>query len=274
MRDQQRYFEANRRLWDRWTRLHTDAEMYDVAGFKAGRESLNPVELEELGSVAGKNLLHLQCHFGLDTLSWARRGARVTGVDLSPEAITTARRLAAECGLAADFVAANLYELPTSLTGRFDIVFSSYGVLNWLPDLGAWARVIADCLLPGGIFYLVEFHPFPLMFDREPGRFAYPYFPSGDPLEIVQQGSYAAPDCEAQFTCFEWPYTLGGVVSALLSAGLTLEFLHEFDQVPYACLPFLEAVGDKRFILKKSAHEGSPAHPFPLLFSIRARKQH
>jgi SAM-dependent methyltransferase len=131
---------ANRLLWDELTAIHERSAFYDVEGFLAGGSSLTWPELDELGpEVAGKRLLHLQCHFGLDTLSWT-----VTGVDFSSQAIELARRLAAECGVPATFVESDLYELPTALDGRFDIVFTSWGVLCWLPDLTRWARLIAD----------------------------------------------------------------------------------------------------------------------------------
>src|SRR5512136_2825848 len=139
--------------------IHVRSPFYDVAGFKAGKNSLKSVELAEVGDVGGKRLLHLQCHFGMDTLSWARLGARVTGVDYAPQAIDLARELAREAGLEADFICASIYDLPERLTGTFDIVFTSYGVLCWLPDLPAWGRVIAHFLRPGGIFYIADGHP-------------------------------------------------------------------------------------------------------------------
>ena len=129
------YFKANEHLWNRWTELHQQSEVYDLAGFRAGGLSLRDVEQEELGTVAGKSLLHLQCHFGLDTLSWARLGARVTGVDFSQKAIDVARSLSLELSIPATFVHSNIYHLPDNLAGQFDIVFTSYGVLWWLPDL-------------------------------------------------------------------------------------------------------------------------------------------
>ena len=157
---------ANRELWNAWTEIHEGSTFYDVEGFLAGRQTLLPIELEELGPDVreGTTLLHLQCHFGLDTLSWARRGARVTGVDFSDKAIALADRLAREVGLdeACRFVQSDLYDLPAHLDERFDVVFTSWGVLMWLPDLTAWGRLIARYLRPGGIFYIVDFHPFVL----------------------------------------------------------------------------------------------------------------
>ena len=175
---------ANRDLWDAWTHLHLrlppGGPHYDVAAFKGGRTTLAPIERGEVGDVAGKTLLHLQCHFGLDTLSWAREGATVTGADFSPGAVAAARALSAATGVPGRFVCADLYALPETdeLRGaRFDVVFTSYGVLSWLPDLAAWARVVARFLAPGGAFHLVEYHPFVYLLDPETHDAA------GDPLD-------------------------------------------------------------------------------------------
>ena len=174
------YKKANLALWNEWAHLHAGSAFYDVEGFKAGKTSLNPLEMEELGNVAGKTLLHLQCHFGLDSLSWARLGASVTGVDFSDQAIALARSLSQEVGLEAEFVCSDIYELPQVLAGQFDIVYTSYGVLAWLPDLKNWAAVIAHFLKPGGVFFIAEFHPFAMVFDNSETatglRIQYPYF--------------------------------------------------------------------------------------------------
>ena len=144
--------DLNRRQWNERTQIHVGSEFYDVAGFKSGRCSLHPVELAELGDVAGKRLLHLQCHFGMDTLSWARRGAVATGVDFSPESVAVAEGLALEVGLDAHFVCSDIYDLPSNLEGKFDIIFTSYGVLTWLPDLRRWAETISHFLDSPGVF--------------------------------------------------------------------------------------------------------------------------
>jgi SAM-dependent methyltransferase len=266
------YLEANRRHWDEVVPVHVASEMYDVASFKAGKSKLKPVELEELGDVRGKTLLHLQCHFGLDTLSWAREGAVVTGIDFSERAIEAARQLAAECGIDARFLVSNVYELPAHLDGEFDIVFTSYGALNWLPDLRRWAQIAAHFTRPGGTFYVVEFHPVINIFDDRPEvddlRVHYPYFPREAPLVFDDDGTYA--DLSAKFehrrTC-EWPHPTSEVVSALIDAGLGIEFFHEFPITPHAQLPSLmEPVDDMMSRLTK--HDGS----VPLLYSVKATK--
>ncbi|MCZ7544594.1 MAG: class I SAM-dependent methyltransferase [Anaerolineae bacterium] len=157
--DERDYMESNRALWDEWTGIHAKSAFYDLEGFKAGRLSLDRVAREGLGDVTGKRLLHLQCHFGMDTLSWARLGAEVTGVDFSEKAIALARALSAELSIPARFVCANIYDLPAALDGAFDIVFTSGGVLYWLPDLVRWAEIVAHYLRPGGTFFLADSHP-------------------------------------------------------------------------------------------------------------------
>ncbi len=265
------YAEANRRHWDEITPTHAASDFYDVASFKAGKSKLKPVELEELGDVQGRSLLHLQCHFGLDTLSWAREGASVTGVDFSERAIETARALAAETDIDARFVVSDIYALPERLDGQFDIVFTSYGVLNWLPDMARWARVAAHFLRPGATFYIAEFHPVAAVFDDGPDvtdlRVRYPYFPLDEPMRFDDLGTYT--DRTAHFennTTYEWPHPVSEVLTALIDAGLRIEFLHEFPITSYACRPFMEKVDEHTHRL--TIHDGC----VPLLYSIRATK--
>jgi len=169
------FFEANKQLWNRRTAVHKDSDFYDLAGFKAGKNSLTPVELEELGDVRGKSLLHLQCHFGIDTLSLARMGARCTGIDLSNDAIKLAKELNDELKLDATFICCNVYDTSKYVLEMFDIVFTSYGVIGWLPGLAPWAKVVAERLKPGGFFYMAEFHPVVWMFDDDFTHIKYAY---------------------------------------------------------------------------------------------------
>jgi SAM-dependent methyltransferase len=162
------YLQANQKRWDQLADEHERSAFYDLAGFKAGKDRLRSIELAELGQVSGKSLLHLQCHFGLDTLAWARRGATVTGVDFSPKAISLARSLSEELQIPAQFYCTDIYDLPQVLAGEFDIVFTSYGVLHGLPDLARWGEIIAHYLKPGGIFYIVEDYPFFRVFRAKP----------------------------------------------------------------------------------------------------------
>jgi len=259
------YFKTNRSLWNAWTSIHAESEFYDIEGFKEGKTSLNAIELEELGDVRDKSLLHLQCHFGLDTLSWARAGARVTGVDFSDKAIDLARSLSEETGLKARFICSNIYDLPDALIERFDIVFTSYGVLSWLPDLGRWARVVAHYLKPGGIFYLVEFHPVLYMLDEERGdSLKYPYFHTPEPLLFQEKGSYADPQSDFLHPSYFWTHSLGDVINSLISAGLVIQFVHEFPYSVYKCFTFMEEDEDGLWRLKGRSRS------IPLMFSIKA----
>ncbi|HEX9917809.1 MAG TPA: class I SAM-dependent methyltransferase [Pyrinomonadaceae bacterium] len=261
------FLENNRSLWNGWTRLHKPSRFYDVEGFKAGRSSLKPLELLEVGDVAGRSLLHLQCHFGMDTLSWARRGARVVGADFSDEAITFARSLASEIDIPAHFVRSNVYDLPAALDGRFDIVYTSYGVLSWLPELDPWGEVIAHFLKPGGFFYIAEYHPFVFMLGDDHRTFEFPYFHTPDPIKVHSTGSYAVPEAAGfSHTEYNWSHSLADVVNAVIRAGLRLEFLHEFPYWhtdPYAA----EQPDEGRTRL-----DGWAVEP-PHMFSLRARRE-
>lgn len=264
------YLRANRRYWDSLVPFHAASAFYDVEGFKAGRTTLRPLEREEVGPVEGKDLLHLQCHFGLDTLSWARLGARVTGVDFSEPAIALAREIQEEVGLEATFLRSDVHRLPEALRGAFDVVFTSYGVLYWLPDIPGWAEVVARFVKPGGFFYLVEDHPVALMFENEEDtealEVAHPYFPSRAPLRFEYPGSYAAPEAEVATPSYEWHHSLGEVVTALAEAGLRLEFLHEFPFAAWQRFPRMERDEAGWWRLTGTARD------LPLTFSLRARK--
>ena len=266
------YLQTNRALWDERVPLHRDSAFYDLLGFKGGRCSLKSIELAELGAVTGKSLLHLQCHFGMDTLSWARRGAHVTGTDFSDQAIALAQSLSAELAIPARFVCANLYDLPQMLTAQFDIVFTSAGVLGWLPDIQRWGEVIAHFLRPGGTFYIREKHPFANTFGDTAAaaptpQLASPYF-DPEPTRWEESGSYAEPQAEtAHNVHYEWQHTLGDIVNALTTQGLRLEYLHEFPLAGWKCLPGMEQGDDGWWRLP------GQETLLPLTFSLKATKQ-
>jgi SAM-dependent methyltransferase len=264
------HFDANKRHWDELVPIHMRSEYYDVAGFRDGKTHLNRLELEELGDVRGKSLLHLQCHFGLDTLSWAHEGAVVTGVDFSEPAIQQARALAADTGIEARFIASNIYDLPHALDERFDIVFTSYGVLSWLPDVNRWAEIVAHFLKPGGTFYMVEFHPVSGIFDSSAEvdlQVIGPYFTPAEPLVFEDDGSYADRDAKLlNRRTNSWPHPISDVVTSLIEAGLRIEFLHEFPFTIEQWFPFMEAAAEGHWRLTKN--DGC----VPLLYSIKATK--
>lgn len=264
-------YEANHALWDERTPIHVRSEFYDLEGFKKGGVRLRDYELGEVGSVAGRDLLHLQCHFGIDTLSWARLGARATGVDYSAPAIETARGLAAELGLDARFVHSSVEELPDRLDGDFDVVYTSRGVICWLPDLPRWAQVIAHFLRPGGIFYITEGHPMMWVLDDDESattpRLKYPYFTRAEPLKFPTQGTYADTSAHIEQPYeYGWVHDVGEVVTVLAEAGLRIEFLHEFPFVDWP-LPFVEQRADGHYYLPEG-QEGE----IPLSFSLKATK--
>jgi SAM-dependent methyltransferase len=263
------HMETNRLFWDEAVPIHVASKFYDVASFKAGKSSLLPLEVAELGDVRGKSLLHLQCHFGMDTLSWARAGASVTGVDYSLPAIEQARTLAAELRIDARFVHSNVLDLPEVLDDAFDIVFASYGVLVWIPDVSAWARVAAHFLKPGGVFYLADGHPATSMFEL--GKPDHPtvrhsYFRSG-PDHWQDEGTYADATARLENNeTVEFQHTLGDIVTALSDAGLHIEFLHEHPYAAWAALAGISKGGDGLYRLP-------PEQPsMPLMFSVKATK--
>jgi len=271
------YLEANRQLWDSWTRVNLQSALYDVEGFAAGRRGdLDPIARAGPGDVRGKSLLHLQCHFGMDTIRWARYGATVTGVDFSPEAIAAARALAARMGVPATFVQSDVYALPSRLDGRFDVVFTSHGVLGWLPDLERWARVIAHFLAPRGIFYVVDAHPFALCFNdrlKEPDlRLLYPYFHGTEPIREEHDGCYADPDAPIRSVEHVWLHTMSDIIGALLRAGLHIESFEEYPYLSWRFFPWMEQGADGWWRLPR--HEGLPlgAGSLPLMFSLKATR--
>jgi SAM-dependent methyltransferase len=261
--------DANRQLWNEWTKVHESSAFYDVAGFRAGRTSLRPLELEELGDVRGATVLHLMCHFGLDTLSLARLGARVTGSDFSDAAVALARSLTQELGLQAEFVVGDIYDLPARLQKRFDLVFTSWGVLAWLADLPRWGRLVADYLVPGGRFYMAEIHPFAAALEVEDdGRVvvAYGYFGNGAPERYVTDTSYADRGTVCEYNVsYQWEHSLAEVVTALADAGLVVDFLHEWPFSVYQRWPAMVRDDDGWWYLPDR-------RDLPLSFSLGASK--
>jgi len=266
---------ANRANWDERVAVHLGAHAYEIESLRAGRGRLNPIEEAELGVVDGLRVLHLQCHFGRDSLILAGRGADVTGLDFSPPASSAASRLAAELGLAecCRFVEADLYDAPAAIAAPagFDLVFVTWGALYWLPDIRRWAEIVAHFLKPGGALYLAEGHPAALVFDDEapgqngkPGWFM-PYFSPG-PLVFDDPRDYA--DETARLTharTYEWLHPLGAIVSALIAAGLNLQWLHEHDCAAWRMFQTLTKDGDGMYRW--------PDKPWlPLAFSLRAQR--
>lgn len=280
--DREHYFDTNRARWDESVPIHVASRGYDMDGFLRGEKSLYPVEIDEVGDVAGKTLVHLQCHFGMDTLNWARLGARVTGLDFSQPAIEEARALAARIGIGdATFVQANVYDAAEVLGERFDIVYTGIGALCWLPDVRAWAQVVARLLKPGGFFYIYEGHPVLWAIDseREDRQLVVtsPYFELDHPMEWTGDTTYVDGPPLANKTTYEWNHGLGEIVTALIDAGLHIDFLHEHREIAWQGLPWMIPTGafvDGARHARREAWQ-LPAEQrdlVPLMYSLKATK--
>ena len=264
------YKNANLKFWDSIVKEHWQSDFYDVPSFLAGKTSLDPLEMEAVCDVNGRTLLHLQCHFGLSTLSWVRLGAIATGIDFSPAAITAANELSRKSGIHARFVESNIYNLSSSLDDEYDIVFASYGVLCWLPDLREWAKEIALCMKKGGRFHLVEYHPLMTSLDSGQGKDVVvrnSYFNEG--VEIFEtEGSYATAESSIKNSNYQWSHSIGEVITALLKAGLHID---DFVEYPYATeggwISYLRKGEDGKWRV--------PNHKWgvPLTFSLSASKK-
>ena len=259
------YIEINKRLWNQKTDIHFDSEFYDVDSFIKGKDSLNPIELGLLGDIKDKKVLHLQCHFGQDTISLARMGAKATGVDLSDKAIEKAGDLAAKCEADASFVCCDIYDLPNHLNEQFDIVFTSYGTIGWLPDVDKWAEVISTFLKPGGRLVFVEFHPFVWMYDDDFQKIHYNYFNTGPILE-EESGTYADRDASIQQDYVMWNHSISEVVKSLLNNGLTISAMDEYDYSPYNCFNHTVEFEAGKFRIQ---HLGDK---IPMVYAIEAKK--
>jgi len=268
------FFETNRQRWDEAVGIHTKSTTgaYRLAEFRNGAEVLGPIEAAEIGDVDGKQLLHLQSHFGLDTLSLARRGATVTALDFSPKAIAAARALSAETGVPGTFIEGNLYDAPDLIDGRFDVVYVTWGAINWLPDIRRWAETVAHFLKPGGYLYLLEGHPAVLALDpADDGRLVptYPYFQGSEPLAFDEATTYTGDtDTLKNTRSYEWIHPIGEVVTAVIDAGLTLDFLHEHDRLAWKLFPCMLAIENG------TMYRLPPEVPsLPLAYSLKATKR-
>lgn len=261
---------VNREKWDESVPLHVVAPLYDVPSFLRGRSTLRSIEVKELGSVRGKSLLHLQCHFGLDTLSWGRLGARVTGVDFSLPAVRAARRLAREAGIEARFIRSNVYDLADHLTGQFDIVYTGKGAMCWLPDVDGWAKVVARFLRPGGRFYVLDDHPFAEIFPNDSPCTSLqpkiPYFETGALREEYDR-TYATSVKMKHKVSYSWLHPLSKTLSALASHGLTIESVREYPYSHWKRYPFMAE--DQQGYWHLTQQKGL----IPLMWSLTARRR-
>jgi len=228
------YLEINRTAWNNKTEIHIASDFYDHANFLKGKSSLKPIELHLLGDIKGKSILHLQCHFGQDSISLRRLGATVTGVDFSDKAIDEAKKIAIETNADVRFICCDLYDLPQHLNESFDLVFTSYGTIGWLPDMNRWAGLIAQFLKPNGKLVFVEFHPVVWMFDDDFTTVQYPYA-SSEPIHETYTGTYADQSAPLTQEYVMWNHGISEVLSPLLSHGMEINSFHEYDYSPYPC---------------------------------------
>lgn len=226
------YIDINKSSWNKKTPIHLESAFYDMEGFLAGKTSLKEIELSLIGNIEGKRILHLQCHFGQDTLSLGRMGATVTGVDFSDVAISKAKEIAAQINVDATFICCDIYHLSDHLAEKFDLVYTTYGTIGWLPDLNKWASIVSNFLKPGGEFVFVEFHPAVWMFDDDFQKIGYNYFNTG-PIVETYTGTYADKSADLKEQYVMWNHGMGEVVNSILNNGMELQQLEEYNFSPY-----------------------------------------
>ncbi len=263
MNSEKNYIEINRESWNKRTEAHLKSAFYDLEGFIRGRSSLNGIELNLLGDIKGKRILHLQCHFGQDTISLSRLGAEVTGVDFSDKAIESAKKIADQTGSSAKFICCDIYDLPVHLDEKFDIVFTSYGTIGWLPDMDKWAKIVSNYLKPNGTFVFVEFHPVVWMFDDNFEKIAYNYFKS-DAIVENQNGTYADKNANITITDVSWNHGLSEVMNSLIQNGLEIEHFEEFDFSPYNCFNNMVEIAPNKYQIQYFGNK------IPMLYALKA----
>jgi len=266
MKKEDNYIEINRQSWNNRVAAHLKSDFYDLENFIKGKTSLNRFELDLLEDVKGKTILHLQCHFGQDSISLARLGAEVTGVDLSDKAIESAKQIASETNSNANFICCDIYDLPNHLDKQFDIVFTSYGTIGWLPDLDKWAKIVSRYLKQNGKFVFVEFHPVVWMFDNDFEKIEYNYFKS-DAIIETENGTYADKTADIFLESVSWNHSLSEVVTSLIQNGLEINSFEEYDHSPYNCFNKTIEFEPGKFRIE---HLGNK---IPMVYSIMARKK-
>ena len=265
MKSSKNYIEINKQSWNNRTESHVNSEFYHMKGFLSGQNSLNEIELLLLGNIKGKSILHLQCHFGQDSISLSRLGAEVTGVDFSDKAISFAKQISTDTKSDTTFICCNIYDLPNYLDEEFDIVFTSYGTIGWLPDLNKWAGIVSKFLKPTGQFIFVEFHPVVWLFDDEFKKIAYNYF-NTEAIVETEEGTYADKLAPISQEYVMWNHPLSEVISSLLDNNLQLSTFQEYNYSPYNCFNNTEEVESKKFRIKHLDDK------IPMVYSLSAKK--
>ena len=257
------YLNINKQTWNNKVEVHVNSDFYDMEGFLKGKSTLNSIELDLLGDVSGKRVLHLQCHFGQDTMTLARMGAKATGIDLSDKAIEKAKEINNKLNFDATFICCDIYDLPNHLDEKFDIVFTSYGTIGWFPDLDKWAKIIQRFLKPNGEFIMVEFHPVIWMFDDDFTKIAYDY-QSTEPIVETYEGTYADREANISQEYVMWNHALSEVFQSLIHQNLEIKYFLEYDWSPYACFKHTVEVEKGKYRISKFDKK------VPLVFSIKA----
>jgi 2-polyprenyl-3-methyl-5-hydroxy-6-metoxy-1,4-benzoquinol methylase len=259
------YLDINRKAWDEKVIPHINSEFYNQKEFLEGKNSLQKIELDILGDISQKSVLHLQCHFGQDSISMARLGANVVGVDFSSVAIENAKILAQQTQTNAEFICCDVYNLPQHLDQQFDIVFTSYGTIGWLPDLDRWASIISHFLNPNGKFIFVEFHPVVWIFDNDFKSVEYSYF-KAEAIVENEEGTYADKSAAISPTTISWNHSLSEVFQSLIKNGLSVENFNEYDYSPYDCFNNTIETEPGKFIIANLGNK------IPMVYSLVATK--
>ncbi|QYS85604.1 class I SAM-dependent methyltransferase [Flavobacterium oreochromis] len=259
------YLEINKKTWNEKTIVHINSDFYDNNAFLKGKSTLNNIELNLLGNIQNKNILHLQCHFGQDSMSLQRMGAQVTGIDLSDKAIETAQKLNTQLGLNTQFICCDVYDTPNHIKKKFDLVFTSYGTIGWLPDLDKWANIIAHLLKPNGKLVFVEFHPFVWMFDNDFKKIIYNYFNVETIIE-EEKGTYGNRNSNIETKTISWNHPTSEVLNSLIKNGFQINSFEEYDYSPYNCFNQTEEFEKGKFRIKHLENK------IPMVFSLTATK--
>jgi len=258
----------NRAHWDEIAPIHLKS--YGIEDVLGGKSRIDAIQRRELYPIAGKELIHLQCHIGTDTLSLALDGAKVTGVDFSSNSIEIAKRLAQRCSLAADFIVANVLELPSIISRTYDVVYTSKGVLCWISDIDRWAATVASLLKEDGTFYILETHPLMTMFNdtlEDDLQIKYSYFHQSEPTHFDDDHpDYSDSTYIPRNKTYEWTWSLADIVTSLIRHDLRIELLCEHDRLYYKAFPGMVQAEDGWWTIEK--YRGK----VPFTFSLRARK--
>lgn len=268
--DNKAHFDANRANWDERVAIHLrdTSGIYRLDDLRAGKDVLGPIESAELGDIAGLRVLHLQCHFGIDTICLARRGGEVTGLDFSAAALEAARSLSAELDVGTRFVEGNVYDAQAVAGAGYDLVFTSWGTIGWMPDIDKWAAAVAGCLAPGGRFYIADAHPTLYMLEERDGRLEVTFdwrTPRDKPIVETLAESYAGDDTAIENrVTYGWNHPLSDIFAALQGNGLRIDWLREHEMIPWRAFASMEREGSQ-FVQAKGQVR------VPLAFSLSAR---